>query len=121
MGRQTPTATKNVLFSEIPAVLLDESVVMGGATLPAAHLFHTHAQRQKKPFKAWRAALGACLELNNALGCKVNKSDSLLLILARTTALGASRQPPSQSYQCVAPGKPRAGKIKSKFLKSKIF
>lgn len=87
---------------------------MGSVTRPAAHVFYTYAQRQRKPFKAWRAALGACLESNNALGCKVNKSDSLLLILARAAALGAGREPLSQSYQCFAPGKPRAGKIKYK-------
>lgn len=82
---------------------------MGGVMLP--HLFYTHSQRQEKPFKAGRAALGACLELNTRLGSKVNKSDSLLLILAPAAVLRGGRELLSWSYQGTAPGKPGAGRI----------
>lgn len=81
---------------------------MGGVMLP--HLFHTHSQRQEKPFKAGRAVLGACLELNTTLGSKVNKSDSLLLILAPAAVLGGGRELLSWNYQGTAPGKPGAGR-----------
>lgn len=81
---------------------------MGGVMLP--HLFYTHSQRQEKPFKAGRAALGACLELNTTLGGKVNKGDSPLFILPCAAVLGGSRELLSWSYQGTAPGKPGAGK-----------